>query len=146
MKNNTSILLVDDDPAHSALVRRNLIKCGLSNEIIPLSSGQQLLDFIFTEGEYHNLTLPQKVLILLDINMPNINGLDALKSLKSNEITRHIPIMMLTTSDDPAEINTCFQLGCNAYFIKPIEHQQFVKRIQELGRFLVDTQIPNFAK
>ncbi|NOQ13278.1 MAG: response regulator [Methyloprofundus sp.] len=140
--NNISIILVDDEPAHNALVRRNLIKCGLANEIIPLSSGQQLLDFIFTEGKYKNQPLPQKILILLDINMPGITGIEVLKTLKTNAISCHIPVIIFTTSDDPAEINTCFRLGCNAYLVKPVEHHQFVEKIQELGRFLALTQIP----
>ena len=144
--NNTSIILVDDDPAHSALVKRNLIKCGLSNDIILLSSAQQLLDFIFIKGEYEKTLLPHKILILLDINMPGINGTDALKILKEHHETRHIPIIMLTTSDDPIEISVCFHLGCNAYFVKPIEHHQFVEKIQELGHFLAVTQIPDSVK
>ena len=142
--NNTNIILVDDDPAHSALVKRNLIKSGFSNQIILLHSGQQLLDFVFSEGDYKEHTVPKKILVLLDINMPDINGLETLKVLKNNQLTRHIPIMMLTTSDDPTEINTCFQLGCNAYFVKPVEYHQFFERIQELGHFLAITQVPDF--
>ena len=144
--NNLSIILVDDDPAHSALVRRNLIKCDLSKNIISLSSGQQLLDFIFTQGNYENQVLPHKILILLDINMPGINGTDALKTLKTHKETQHIPVIMLTTSDDPVEIRACFQLGCNAYFVKPVEHHQFVEKIQKLGDFLALTQIPCVVK
>jgi len=140
--NNISIILVDDEPAHSALVRRHLIKCGHLNDIILLNSGQQLLDFIFTKGNYKNQTLPQKILILLDINMPGITGTEALKILKGNDTSCHIPIIMLTTSDDPVEVNSCFRLGCNAYFVKPVEHLQFVEKIQELGHFLALTQIP----
>jgi len=140
--NDLSIILVDDEPAHSALVRRNLIKYGLTNDIILFGSGQQLLDFIFTEGDYKNQLLPQKMLILLDINMPGKAGMEVLKILKENKTSRHIPIIMLTTSDDPAEINTCFQLGCNAYFVKPVEHPQFVEKTQELGIFIAATQVP----
>lgn len=143
---DTSIVLVDDDPAHSALVKRHLVKGGVSHEIISLYSGQDLLDFVFSTGEYQNYQYAQKIVILLDINMPGIGGIDILRQLKHDEATRHIPIMMLTTSDDPIEINTCFQLGCNAYFIKPVEHQQFVIQIQELGHFLAMTQISDFIK
>lgn len=140
--NNISIILVDDEPAHSSLVRRNLIKCGHLNDIILLSSGQQLLDFIFTKGNYKNQVLPQKTFILLEINMPGITGTEALKILKENDTSCYIPIIMLTASDDPIEVNSCFRLGCNAYFVKPVEHLQFVEKIQELGHFLALTQIP----
>ncbi len=139
-----TLLLVDDDPAHSTLIKRNLLKCGVNNEIVLLNSGQQLLDFLFAEGSYKNRNKPDKVIILLDINMPGISGTEILKHLKAGELTRKIPIFMLTTTDDPAEIDECFRLGCNAYLIKPVEHKEFASTIQQLGHFLIQNQIPQF--
>jgi len=145
MDNTITLLLVDDEPAHSVLVKRNLLKMGLSNAFVLLTSGQQVIDFINAQGEFGNRAVLEKVFILLDINMPGITGIEVLKILKQDPTRQHIPIIMLTTSDDPSEINECFRLGCNAYFVKPVEHQQFVEKIQELGKFLTLTQIPNFS-
>jgi len=139
-----TLILVDDDPAHSTLIKRNLLKCGLTNNLISLNSGQQLLDYVFAKGQYKNRPTPQKVLILLDINMPGINGIEVLKTLKATELTCKIPVYMLTTTDEPTEIDECFRLGCNAYLIKPIEHEEFAKKIQQLGKFLMLNHIPQF--
>ena len=79
-----TLILVDDDPAHSTLIKRNLLKCGLRNEMVLLNSGQQLLDYVFSQGQYKNREALQKIVILLDINMPGINGVDVLKTLKAN--------------------------------------------------------------
>jgi len=139
-----TLILVDDDPAHSTLIKRNLIKCGLKNELLLLNSGQQLLDYIFCKHQFINREPLQKVLILLDINMPGINGIEILKTLKASNLTSKIPIFMLTTTDEPTEIEECFSLGCNAYVIKPVEHKEFAKRIQQLGDFIMLNQIPQF--
>ncbi len=144
--NNTdlTLVLVDDDPAHSTLIKRNLLKCGFKNEMVLLNSGQQVLDYIFSQGEYKNRGQLQKIVILLDINMPGINGMEVLKILKSSDQTRKIPIFMLTTTDEPSEIEECFRLGCNAYLIKPVEHKEFAIKIQQLGQFLMLNQTPQF--
>lgn len=139
-----TLILVDDDPAHSTLIKRNLIKCGLKNELLLLNSGQQLLDYIFCKQQYKNREPLKKVLILLDINMPGINGIEVLKTLKASDLTSKIPIFMLTTTDEPTEIDECFRQGCNAYLIKPVEHKEFAKKIQQLGDFIMLNQIPQF--
>jgi len=141
---NLTLVLVDDEPAHSTLVKRNLKKCGLKNEMIILSSGQQLLDYVFSKAQFENREPLQKAIILLDINMPGMSGIEALKTLKTNDLTRKIPVFMLTTTDDPVEVEECFRLGCNAYLTKPIEHAEFATKIQELGHFIMTNQIPSF--
>jgi len=125
----STILLVDDEPAHSTLVERNLRRVGFNHEIIKLENGQQALDWL---SESNNKT----PFILLDINMPVKNGVEVLSEIKGNENTSHIPVVMLTTSDNPTEINQCYQLGCNAYITKPIIHDEFKEKIRELGLFL----------
>jgi len=139
-----TLILVDDDPAHSTLIKRNLIKCGLKNELLLLNSGQQLLDYIFCKHQFINREPLQKVLILLDINMPGINGIEILKTLKASNLTSKIPIFMLTSTDEPTEIEECFSLVCNAYVIKPVEHKEFSKKMQQLGDFIMLNQIPQF--
>lgn len=139
-----TLVLVDDDPAHSTLIKRNLLKCGFTYELVLLNSGQKLLDYIFAEGQYKNRVPLQKLLILLDINMPGINGIEVLKTLKTTDLTSKIPVFMLTTTDEPAEIEECFRLGCNAYLTKPVEHKEFAMKIQQLGKFIALNQIPPF--
>lgn len=141
-----TIIIVDDDPAHSTLIKRNLLKCSLTNEILLLSSGQQLLDYVFSKGQYKNREPLQKPLILLDINMPGIDGIEVLRTLKTTDLTQKIPIFMLTTTDDPSEVDTCFRLGCNGYLIKPVEHKEFAEKIQALGSFLKLNQFPQFIQ
>ncbi len=143
---NLTIILVDDDLAHSTLIKRSLLKCGLSNEMVLLNSGQQALDYVFAQGMYKKRPRQQKLLLLLDINMPGINGIKVLETIKTTDVTRHIPIIMLTTTDDPAEIDECFRLGCNAYLIKPVKQQEFVEKIQRLGQFLMLSHFPKFSK
>jgi len=135
MKFNT-IILVDDEPAHATLVARNLRRVGFNQDIIKLERGQELLDLIFGLGEYEHVTAPDFPLIMLDLNMPGKSGMDVLKEIKNNVETNHIPIIVLTTSDDPSEIELCYQLGCNAYIIKPVMPDEFKEKMEELGQFL----------
>jgi len=126
----STILLVDDEAAHSILVERNLRRIGFNHDIIHLENGQQLIDWLANDFDQ------QIPCILLDINMPIKNGIEALSEIKQNEHTQHIPIVMLTTTDSPAEIYQCYKLGCNAYITKPVIHDEFKEKIRELGLFL----------
>lgn len=139
-----TIILVDDEPAHATLVARNLRRVGFNQDIIKLERGQELLDLIFGLGEYEQVTAPDFPLILLDLNMPGKSGMDVLKEIKSNVETNRIPIIILTTSDDPAEIEQCYQLGCTAYIIKPVMPAEFKEKMGELGQFLNIVSSPSY--
>ncbi len=143
MNDNLYIVIVDDDPAHIALIKRALKKCNLAKNIISFHSGQQVLDFVYGNGEFNTQARPQQILILLDINMPGLNGIEVLKKLKNELTSQTIPVIMLTTSDDPTEIDTCLQLGCNAYLVKPIEQKSFADTIHRLKPSLTLTQTPH---
>jgi len=143
--NKTTLILVDDDEAHTVLIKRSLKKSGLRNEIISLQSGQQALDFIFSEGEFAGKIRCASIVVILDINMPGISGVSVLKKLKQSEITRHIPVIMLTTTDEPKEIDECYKIGCNAYITKPVKHTDFVEKMAELGLFLKVSKMPGFG-
>lgn len=131
-----TIILVDDEQAHSALVERNLRRVGYKEELIKLEGGQQLLDMMFGLASYKERPTPYFPLILLDLNMPGKNGISVLKELKNNEKTNHVPVIVLSTSDDPTEIEQCYRLGCNAYIVKPVMADEFKETIGKLGRFL----------
>ncbi len=128
----STILLVDDESAHATLVERNLRRVGFTNDIVKLENGQQALDWLDNVEPVANVT----PFILLDINMPVKNGIEVLAAIKGNKKTCHIPVVMLSTTDNPEEIEQCYKLGCNAYITKPIVHDEFQEKIRELGLFL----------
>jgi CheY-like chemotaxis protein len=136
------ILLAEDDEGHAILVRRNLQRAGVANEIIHVTDGQAALDFVRCEGAYAGRVRHGTLLLLLDVNMPRLDGVEALRQLKADPSTRRIPVIMLTTTDDPREIARCYGLGCSVYVTKPVPYDQFVTAIQQLGHFLQIVQVP----
>lgn len=131
-----TILLVDDDEGHVELVRRNLRRIGVSNPIIALYDGAKALDYIFRRGEFEGRESVD-LLILLDINMPgSVNGVEVLRQMKADALTRKTPVIMLSTTDDPREIGKCYDLGCSIYITKPVDPVQFIEAIKRLGLFL----------
>ncbi len=127
-------LLVDDDLGHCELVRRNLRRAGITNEIHTVHDGQSALDFV------HAAAGP--VLLLLDINMPGLSGIEVLRRLKGDPQYCHTPIIMLTTTDDPREVERCYALGCNVYLTKPVNPLEFVEAVRRLGLFLAVVRLP----
>ncbi len=141
--NPVTIVLIDDDPGHSRLVEKNLRRSNIPNPIIKLSDGRQALDYLLGEGEYseHN-PLPSPILVLLDLNLPVLDGYQVLRRLKADERTRHIPIIILTSTDDPREVDRCYELGCNIYITKPVAYDKFSEAMQKLGLFLSIVMLP----
>jgi CheY-like chemotaxis protein len=140
-----AILLAEDDMGHATLVRRNLQRAGVANEIIHVTDGQAALNFVHCEGTYVGRPRNGPLLILLDINMPILDGVETLRRLKAEEATRRIPVIMLTTTDDPREIARCYELGCSVYVTKPVAYDRFVEAIRQLGLFLQVVQVPREA-
>jgi CheY-like chemotaxis protein len=137
-----AILLAEDDMGHATLVRRNLQRAGVANEIIHVTDGQAALHFVHCEGAYAGRPRSGPLLILLDINMPILDGVETLRRLKAEEATKRIPVIMLTTTDDPREIARCYELGCSVYVTKPVAYDRFVEAIRQLGLFLQVVQVP----
>jgi CheY-like chemotaxis protein len=137
------IVLVEDDDGHANLVERNLQRAGLANRIHRLKDGQEALDYVHGKGEYIGSPAPQPMLLLLDIKMPRVDGVEVLRQLKSDPQTAPIPIIMLTTTDDPREIQRCYELGCSVYITKPVDYQAFVEAINRLGLFLQVVRVPD---
>lgn len=137
------IVLADDDDGHATLVQRNLERSGLVNGFIRLRDGQETLDFLRSTGTYAGQPLPATVLLLLDINMPRIDGIEVLRQVRADPRLAMLPVIMLTTTDDPREIERCYQLGCNVYITKPVDYQTFVEAIQRLGLFLQVVAVPH---
>ena len=139
---SVTILLVEDDPGHARLIERNLRRALITNEIVTLSDGQQAVDYLFKERTYAEATHALPLLMLLDLNLPQLDGYQVLTRLKADARTRHIPVIILTTTDEPHEIERCYALGCNVYITKPVEYEQFAEAMRKLGLFLSIVQIP----
>ena len=137
-----SILLVEDDHGHARLIEKNLRRAGIANTIIKLDDGQKAVDFLLKKGEYSNDDHPAPFLILLDLNLPVLSGYQVLQAIKNDERTKSIPVVMLTTTDNPHEISRCYDLGCNVYIAKPVEYEQFTDAIRKLGLFLSIVRVP----
>jgi len=141
MNKDIIILIAEDDDGHAALLQRNLKRSGILNKMVRFKNGTEVLDFFDNKGELRfdeNLAY----LLLLDIRMPGRDGIEVLKYIKADQQLRKIPVIMVTTTDDPNEISKCHDLGCNSYVIKPVDYEKFIKAIQQLGLFLRVVQVP----
>jgi CheY-like chemotaxis protein len=128
------VLLAEDDDGHAALIRRNLERARLSADIVRLRDGQETLDYLRREFAGERPRHP--MLLLLDIRMPGIDGTEVLREIKSDLRLRCLPVYMLTTTDNPLEVDRCFELGCNAYVTKPVAYEAFTAAIERLCAFL----------
>lgn len=132
----SDVLLVEDNPNDAELTIRALKKQGFANEIFHVEDGAQALDFLFCRGEYSNRSIeyPVKV-VLLDLKLPKLNGLEVLREVKANPATSRIPVVILTSSREDPDITTAYGLGANSYVVKPVDFDDFVKAVQNTGLF-----------
>ena len=136
------IVMAEDDDGHATLVQRNLERSGLVNTLTRLRDGQEVLDFLQGRGPFEGQVPAEPLLLLLDIKMPRVDGMEVLRRLKADSHTASIPVIVLTTTDDPREIDRCYQLGCGVYITKPVDYQAFVEAVQRLGLFLQVVAVP----
>lgn len=143
MKPDVKILLAEDDDGHAALVEKNLRRAGIMNTIFRFVDGQEILDFFYQKLQGRdNFNELGSYLLLLDIRMPKVDGVQVLRTIKSDNRFKKIPIIMLTTTDSPEEIKLCHELGCSNYITKPVDYQGFIEVIKQLGLFITIIQIP----
>ncbi|MCD4698302.1 MAG: response regulator [Bacteroidales bacterium] len=134
MKNEFEILIVEDNPNDAELMVHSLKKNRLANSLIVLEDGAEALDFIYCRGQYadrDSLVTPK--VIFLDLKLPKVNGLEVLKQVKSNEQTKKIPVIIVTSSNEDPDIATAYSLGANSYVVKPVNFDNFVDTINQLG-------------
>ena len=136
------ILLAEDDEGHANLIQRNLQRAGVVNGIVHVKDGQEALDYLRGQGAHANRPAGVPMLVLLDVNMPRVNGVDVLREIKRNPTTAVLPVIMLTTTDDPREVQRCYELGCSVYLTKPVQYAEFVEAIKRLGLFLETIKPP----
>lgn len=138
------VILAEDDAGHARLIEKNLSRGGLQIPIKRFEDGQGVLDFLFCRGPGPHRLYDTAYLMLLDIRMPKVDGVEVLRQIKADAVLRKIPVIMLTTTDDPREIERCHILGCNSYFVKPVASEEFAGAIMQLARFLSLVRVPMF--
>lgn len=132
--NEIEILLVEDNPADVELTLRALKKNNIANRVEVAGDGEQALDFIFARGKYKGRNLESfPKMILLDLKLPKIGGLEVLREIKSNAVTRVIPVVVLTSSKEESDIIESYSLGVNSYIVKPVDFDKFVTSVRDLG-------------
>lgn len=134
--NAVEILIVEDNPCDAELILRALLKNNLGNRVLIAKDGAEALDFFFCRGKYEirSFTNPPSV-VLLDLKLPKVSGLEVLKIVKSDKRTSNIPIVMVTSSRQEPDIQEAYALGVNSYVVKPVEFDQFAKAMSSLGLY-----------
>lgn len=135
--NSVDVLLVEDNNVDAEMTIRELKKYQLANNLFHVEDGEEALDFIFAEGKFagtRNVDFPPR-LILLDIQMPKVNGMEVLAKIKSDERTKTTPVVILTSSKEHPDIQKCYDLGANCYIVKPVNFERFADAIKTLGFF-----------
>ncbi len=138
-----TLVLIEDDPGHARLIEKNVRRAGVNNPLMHFADGTSALEWLFGP-EQHAGQNEQRgaILVLLDLNLPDMSGLDILARIKADETMRRAPVIVLTTTDDKTEIQRCYDLGCNVYITKPVEYEGFAAAIRQLGLFLAVVQVP----
>ncbi|HXQ81336.1 MAG TPA: response regulator [Opitutaceae bacterium] len=137
-----AIVIVDDDEGHAILARESLAAAGLNNAIQHLRGGQEALDFFFPAGPGPHAVKAGAYLVLLDIRMPRVDGVEVLRRIKADPELRNLPIIALTTGDDAREVERCHALGCDVYLRKPVDYDKFADAARRLGLFMTLLLIP----
>ena len=137
-----TIVMIEDDEGHARLIERNIRRAGVNNEIMPFSDGTSALKYLLGEDGSGKVSAGRALLILLDLNLPDMTGIDILGKVKANEHVKRSPVVVLTTTDDEREIQRCYDLGANVYITKPVNYEGFANAIRQLGLFFSVMQVP----
>jgi len=142
MNPDTMVLIAEDDDGHAALIEKNLRRGGMTRPCYRLRDGQETLEYFLGLGQNQPDRTGHRYLLLLDINLPRINGIEVLRRMKEHDVLKQVPVLMLSTTDDPKEVETCHAIGCNFYLTKPTEPEAFAQAIACLGSFLNLVTVP----
>jgi CheY-like chemotaxis protein len=145
MSNPVTIIMIEDDEGHARLIERNIRRSGVNNEIKPFTNGTDAVGYLFGPDGSGSDQNGQALLILLDLNLPDMTGIEILKRVKENKHLKSTPVVVLTTTDDSQEIKRCYEFGCNVYITKPVNYESFANAIRQLGLFFSVIQVPPAA-
>jgi len=137
-----TIVMIEDDEGHARLIEKNIRRAGVNNPVLPFTNGTAALDFVLGPDRSGEVSSGKQMLILLDLNLPDMTGVDILEKVKTNQHTRRTPVVVLTTTDDDREIQRCYDLGANVYITKPVDYENFANAIRQLGLFFSVIQVP----
>jgi CheY-like chemotaxis protein len=137
-----TIVMVEDDEGHARLIEKNIRRAGVNNEIKPFATGLDALGYLLGSDGTGRQHKGEALLILLDLNLPDMSGVDILQKIKQSPGLHMAPVVVLTTTDDKREIQRCYDLGCNVYITKPVDYEQFAQAIRQLGLFFTVMQVP----
>jgi two-component system, response regulator len=144
MHGTVDILLIEDNPHEAELTLRSLKKHHLANRVIHFDDGEEALDYLFGRGKYADNGTSQPRLVLLDLKLPKVTGHEILQQIRSHERLKNIPVVVLTSSNEEADIIKSYSLGVNSYIVKPVNFKAFSKSIEELGLYwMVMNKIPS---
>lgn len=136
------IVMIEDDEGHARLIEKNIRRAGVNNQIVPFGNGTDALHYLLGPDGSGAVSSGRQLLILLDLNLPDMTGIDILEKLKSNVHTKRAPVVVLTTTDDSREIQRCYDFGANVYITKPVDYEGFANAIRQLGLFFAVMQVP----
>ena len=136
------IVMIEDDEGHARLIEKNIRRAGVNNRITPFANGTEATNYLFGADGSGSGNKTRPMLVLLDLNLPDMTGVDILKRIKTNEHLKRVPVVVLTTTDDAVEIQRCYDLGCNVYITKPVNYENFANAIRQLGLFFSVIQVP----
>lgn len=139
---HVTIVMVEDDEGHARLIERNIRRAGVTNEIVAFGNGTDALAYLLGPEGTGEANARRALLVLLDLNLPDMSGVDILDNLKSNPHLKRSPVVILTTTDDEREIQRCYDLGANVYITKPVNYEGFANAIRQLGLFVSVMQVP----
>ncbi len=142
MDDKTIILVAEDDEGHYSLISKNLERAGINNEIVHFVEGGSVLDYLHAQKASSNGDSERTFVLLLDIRMPKVDGIEVLRQMKQDDALKRIPVIMLTTTDNPGEVDRCHKLGCSLYIVKPVEYEGFMDMIRKVGQFMSVVRIP----
>jgi DNA-binding response OmpR family regulator len=142
MNTPVTIVMIEDDEGHARLIERNIRRSGINNEIVPFANGTAALKYLLDRDAKRAGRTDEGLLILLDLNLPDMTGLDILRQVKESKNLKCVPVVVLTTTDDSQEIKRCYELGCNVYITKPVNYENFAHAIRQLGLFFSVIQVP----
>lgn len=144
--NEMVVIIAEDDDGHAALIKKNLKRGGITNDTLRFKNGEEVLNYLFKKGKGKQIESGFSYLLLLDMRMPKIDGIEVLRQVKNDDVLKKIPVIMLTTTDDPIEVNKCHDLGCNSYVVKPVDYDSFVNVIKQLGIYMKIVQLPMYEE